>query len=375
MKSIVVILLCLSLCLCGCITTKPLPSDQLPLQTTVDTIPQNTEFVDVPYEEPLVAISTPLITEETLSDDGTLIFTYSFQDINLTMDDPVVAESVMDDFMHRNDFSFSAQPILDAAKASYTGQQDWKPYSCSIVYNPVRLDQGVLSFYGSETVDNGGPKSTSTNISVTYDLLSGKPLSLTDILIEGYSSELLINEILSVLEPMNQQGVLFADYEYIISDQFATNTPTDKWYFSNAGLCFYFSPYEIAPYNAGTVVACVPYSELIGLLKDIYFPAEQIEYNGSISVVNSTGDGMIAYQRITEVILQNDGDEYFLVPNGTALNVQLQVTASDNEDSSYTVYAATALTDGDAVMLQVDSSSKNQLRICYNNTVDAPVFP
>lgn len=375
MKSFIIMIICLCICLCACTTTKALPTDRPPAQTTATNPPESTEPMDEVYDEPLIAISTPLITEESFADDGTSIFTYSFQDITLTMDDPVVAESIMEDFLSRNDFSVSAQAILDAAKAAYTGQQDWNPYSCSIIYNPVRLDQSVLSLYGSEAIDNGGPRSTSTNISVSYDILSGKSLSLTDILVEGYSAELLVNKILTALDPMGQQGVLFTDYEYIISDQFATNTPTEKWYFSNAGLCFYFSPYEIAPYNAGTVVAAVPYSELVGLLKDIYFPAEQVPYHGTVSAVNSADDEIIAYQRITEVILQNDGTEYFLVPDGTALNVQLQVGALSNGGGSYTVYAATAITQGDAVMLQIDDTAKAEITISYNDVVNQKLFP
>lgn len=375
MKSMIIMLICLCIILCACTTTKALPTNQLPTQGVITAPTLNTVVEDPIYDEPFIAISTPVVTEESFADDGTLIFTYSFQDITLTMDDPIVAESIMDDFMNRNDFFTSAQPMLASAKAAYTGQDDWSAHSCRIIYNPVRLDQGVLSLYGSEVVDNGGPRSTSTNISVSYDLLSGKALTLTDILIDGYSSEKLIEKIIGALESYSQQGILFTDYEYIISDQFSTNTPINKWYFSNAGICFYFSPYEIAPYNAGTVVAAIPYSELVGLMKDIYFPAEQIPYHGTISAVSENSTETGAYQRITEIILQNSGKEYFIAPNGTALNVRIQLSTSDNENLSYTVYAATALTKGDAVMLQIDDSSKKQLTISYNDIIDYKLFP
>lgn len=377
MKHILAFVLCLCLCLCAC-TTQP---DTWQTQTTTQPSDTNSTSISgddepIAYTEQLIAVSIPMITENTLADDGTCIFTYSCQDITLTMDDPVVAEQITDDFLHRNDFSASAQSIQDAAKAAYSGQQDWTAYSCSVIYNPIRLDQSILSFYGTEVVYNGGPRSSSNNISVTYDLNSGEALSLREILVTGYSAEDLVNRILAALEDLSKKGVLFADYEYIISDLFSTNTPMERWFFSDAGLCFYFTPYEIAPYNAGTVIAEVPYGQLIGILKDAYFPAEQVCFEGTMTAVNAGSTDLQAYNRFTEVILDNQGAEYVIAPKGTALNVRLQLGQwNDGFTPSYTVYAATGITDGDAILLQLPKEQAGSLAISYNDVNTEKIIP
>lgn len=377
MKSLLALVLCISICLCGCMMQPDTQNTQFTTQSTTTGIQTDpTDADDIVYDLPLVAVSTPMITEITAAEDGTCIFTYSVQDIMLTMDDPVVAEIVTDDFLHRNDLSVTAQSVLDAAKAAYTGQDGWTPYSFVLLYNPMRLDQSVLSFYGSEIIDNGGPRSTSTNVSVSYDLLTGKALTLSDILVSGYAAEELVNKILASISDLSEQGVLFTDYEYIISDLFSTNTPMERWFFTRNGLCFFFTPYEIAPYNAGTVIAEVPYAELVGLLKDEYFPAEEISYNGSLALQEATQADMNAYQRITEVILDPDGTEYVIVPHGTAVNVRLDMRAStDDAVPGYTVYAATGLTEGDAVMLQLTKDQLSGITVSYNSISNESLNP
>lgn len=376
MKALFAVVLCLCFLLCGCNTQTDLPNDQTTAPPVTDSQPAPTDGVSIPYTEPLIAVATPMITENTIADDGVRIFTYSYQDMVLTMEDPVVAETITDDFLHRNDLSVSAQPVLDAAKTAYTGQQDWMPYSCSVLYDPVRLDQSILSFFGTEVIDNGSPRSTSTNISVTYDLITGKALTLEEILTTGYSAEELVSKILASIEDLSQQGLLFTDYEYIISDLFSTNTPMERWYFSNNGLCFFFTPYEIAPYNAGTVIAEVPYSELIGILKAAYFPAEQVTFDGTLNAVKADSADLDTYSRFTEVILDNQGTEYLIAPQGTALDVRLQIgTWGDSFTPAYTAYAATALTDGDALMVQLPQDLQNSIAIRYNELTDQKIIP
>ncbi len=371
MKSVISLVLCLCLCLCAC-TPNTKPQQTQPTTTASSSIPETTtdDTHQDAYTEQLIAVSIPTIKVDTLAEDGTCIFTYSCQDFSLTMDDPLVAEEITHDFFQKTDFSNSAQQVLNAANAAYSGQQDWSPYSCSILYNPIRLDQSILSFYGTEIVENGGPRPTSNNISVTYDMNSGIALTLKDILVAGYSSDELTNRIIGSLEELSKKGVLFADYEYIIYDLFSTNTPMERWFFSDVGLCFYFTPYEIAPYNAGTVVAEVPYSQLVGILKDIYFPTEQVNYDGSMNTSSAKDTDLNNYNRFAEVILDEEGAEYVLAPKGTTLNVRIQIgTWSDSFASDYTVFAATGLTDGDAILLQVSSNQLQNLAISYNNII------
>ena len=368
MKKLLSIVLCVCmLFLCGC--------DSTPAETsaTSDTTLPCTETTaidtSVPYQDPLVAVAVPTVEESTTAEDGTKIFVYTYQDISLTIPDPDVADAITADFLQRNDFAGSAQDVLNAAKASYTGQANWEFYFSTITYSPVRLDQQVLSFYGSEIIYNGTPRSVSANISVTYDLSTGKALSLEDILVANYSAEDLVNLILDGLAYYSQEGVLFADYEYIISDMFSTNTPVNSWYFSQKGLCFYFSPYEIAPNNAGTIVAEIPYESLSSLLKDCYFPDEYMAYSGTLVAEKAENSDMSSYTQFTEVVLDNQADEILLYPQGTTCDVRICVGSWNNGTftAEYTIYAAAGLTTGDAVLLQVPDELIDSIAVIYSS--------
>lgn len=336
---------------------------------------QSTEYI--PYEESLVAVSMPKTNEEHLADDGTCIFVFTNQDMTLTMDDGTVADAITADFLAKNDFSSAAQEVLNAAKAAYSQQEDWSYYFYELYYSPVRLDSQLLSLYGSEVIYNGSPRSITTNVSLTYDLLTGKALTLKDILVNNYSVEDLIALIVDAVKEYSEQGILFTDYEYIISDLFSTNVQMDRWYFSDNGLCFFFTPYEIAPNIAGTVTAEIPYGALTGLLKNEYFPPESIPYTGTVRVTPFVTDDQLENYEFTEIILSSEVAGRIIAAEGTVLNVRLYVGDwTDSEfQPNYTVYAATAITQGQAIFLQEAEANLENLAISYDGIQTQPIKP
>lgn len=377
MKRTISVLLCLLLCLSAC---APAPSTQT--DSTNDTTLSTTQASDtttaatdqiVPpalYTAPMTALSVPVLREESLSEDNTLLFTYSYQDFSLILEDPHVAESITLDFLNRVDYSNSVAPsIHDAAKAAYTGQSDWTPYFYSVIYAPVRLDQGILSLYGAEMLYDGSPRSTTVNLSVTYDLLTGNAIEeITDILAPEYSAEALCQLIIDALSDYAENSVLFADYEYIISDLFTTNTPVKSWYLSENGLCFYFSPYEIAPYSAGTIIAEVPYESLNGIIKDQFFPTEQADLYGEVSAeaLTDTAD----FSQIAEVIIDEDEQQYLIYTDGTLFDVRVEIlSTADNADTreTTTIFAAASLSVGDALVIQCTSEMLSTLSLSYQS--------
>lgn len=380
MKRILHVLLCVCFVL-SCTACTPVAPDQTgntlstsdvtTLTTSKD--PTQTQHVVPPssYQAPMTALSVPILSEESRSDDGTLLFTYSYQDFSLILQDPHVAEEIMLDFLNRVDFNNSAaKEVYEAAQTAYTGQSDWTPYFYSELYSPVRLDQSILSLYGSESFYDGSPRSTSVNLSVTYDLLTGKVIEeITEILTPDYSAETLCQLIIDALSEHANNGILFADYEYIISDMFATNTPVETWYLSENGLCFYFNPYEIAPYSAGTVVAKVPYESLNGLLKDPYFPAEQADLYGTVIVepLADTAD----FTQIAEVVLDDDAEQYLIYTDGTLFDLRLEIgtmaEGSETATQDMTVFAAAALSTEDALVVQCTSETLAALRLTYQS--------
>lgn len=380
MRRMFQIMLCLCLLLTCVACTPALPNQSDNTHTTSDstvpatsTVPTQGQDTVPPslYQAPMTALSVPVISEEAFSDDGTLLFTYSYQDFSLILQDPHVAEEITLDFLNRVDFSNSpAMEVYESAQTAYTDQSNWSPYFYSELYTPARLDQGILSLCGSELLYDGSPRSASVNLSVTYDLLTGKVIEeITEILAPDYSAEELCQLIIDALADRADDGVLFADYEYIISDMFATNAPVENWYLSERGLCFYFSPYEIAPYSAGTVVAEVPYESLGGLLKDSYFPAEQADLYGAVIIEPFTDT--VDYLQIAEIVIDSGAEQHLVHTDGTLFDLRLEIQAkaegSESTAQNATVFAAASLSSGDALVIQCSTETLASLRLTYES--------
>ncbi len=359
MKRIISAILCvvMLLSMAACAQETPNQTSTTTQAATTDTTVAEGLEPSVDFTAPLIAVSVPTITEDSSANDGTLLFSYTYQNIFLTYTDQDVAAQITLDFHNRFDYAKSYAPtVLAAAQADQPNSNDWEPYSYSVIANPMRLDQSVLSFYGTKSFYDGAPQSTVTGFTVNYDLLTGMALELKDVLVASYSAEDLCSLIKDGLSQYASEGILFADYEYIISDMFATNTPVENWYFDTDGLCFFFSPMDIAPNSAGTIFSKIPYSDLVNILKDDYFPAEQVALVGEPAIAPFTDDAAAKYESITELILEKDGSEYLLFTDGAMRNVRIAEGKWSEDGTIFTqesiIFAASTLCSADALMLQ-----------------------
>ena len=371
------ILLCAALVLplagCGAepvaTTVTTLPTTQ---EATVETTTEATEpeYVDdtVTYHAPMSAIAMPTVTETSQAADGTDLFTYTYQSLTLFLQEALIADAIFLDYQNRLDISNASAAALQASAANaYTGQDGWEPYSLRVQYQPMRFDEVTLSFLVSETIFDGNTRGNSANVSVTYDLLTGNALGIRDILVADYSAEDLVELIVAGLAEYDKKELLFPDYAQLISDMFFTNRPVENWYFTQDGLCFFFNPYEIAPYSSGTLISTIPYDALGGLLKDGYFPAEAVSFTGTPKVVDFGAANTDEITTFAELILDPNGTRYLLCAEGTMLNVRIDVAAGDDDDKFFfgdsTVFAATAISKGDAVLVQC--SDITSLRLVF----------
>ena len=141
MKKIFCILICLFLILAGC--AKPNTTETQ--DTTHTAVISTTEPTAIlPQQEAMYSVSVPSVSETTLADDGTVIFSYTHQSMMLTVPDPEVANKVIIDFLARNDTAAAtADTIRKAAEANYNQSPDWTPYLYNTTYSPMRMDQVV----------------------------------------------------------------------------------------------------------------------------------------------------------------------------------------------------------------------------------------
>ena len=357
MRRIFAAMLVASLILSGCMAkpTFPVPtSTEAPIVTTQATVPTEAAPVAAVKQAPMYAVNLPIITENETGSDGAVIFTHTYQNLSLTLPEPEIADKVILDFLNRSDTTQAAKDIKDAAITDH--QSNEIPlYHCSLLYTPMRLDGSILSLLGTCSSFTGSIHPETVNRSVTYDLLTGSSLRCSAIFLETVTPEVLLPLILDALK--EQSFMLYEGYEAMVAEKFNHGIDgNNDWYFSDEGLCFFFSPYEIGPYAIGTVIAQIPYGQLTDVLRDIYFPAERDATMGQIQVLPYEEANLDAYTQFAEVTIQSDTEKYLLITDSSIQDLRVLQNVSINpalsHAAAYTVFAAYGLTPGDAIVLE-----------------------
>lgn len=375
MKKVIAVLMCICLALAGaaCGTA---PKNVEPGITTVPTNIVMTSPSE-PYhseqlQQPMHAIVMPTASEEVLAQDGTVIFTRSYQRIQLILNGTDVETVIASDLESRMNSSLSGTTeIENYAREDYADSESWVPYFTDLSYTPTRIDQSVVSLFCNHSIFSGGNHPYVTTDSVTYDLTTGSSLELGDILVEGYSGADLSTLVGNVLAPMSDE--LFYDYEASLQDYFSgkLNSITN-WYFSRTGLCFHFAPIEIAPYSSGTITATIPYGELNGILREQYLPGEQPEATGSMYAESFVEDDRERFTFLAELSLDPDGTQILLHPDANVADVRIETGKWSSDGSLYipfsTVFAADSVGVGNGILLTADlSESAPVLRLVYRS--------
>lgn len=382
MKKTLLVLLPLSLLLtfAGC----SLPAENTPditqdttTQPTYETTEETETTISQTHEEfeqkPMIAVSLPVVEQIEHADDGTEIFRYSYQNMSLIVPDPEVADKVIVDFLNRIDQTADyATQILSAAKTVYTNSEQWIPYICQIAYNPTRIDTSVLSLIGSYTNYSGLPHPEKYYPSVNYDLMSGNVLRFDDIITDDSATNTIYQYIIEELNTQKEENALYEGFEETVKERLArVSSDDDFWYFSQNGLCFYFWPYEIAPYASGIITAEIPYNKLTGILNDAYFPSETECGSSEIITASFSEEDLSRFTQFSEVVLDTSGNKILLYTEGAVNHIQIENGIWNAEGTQYfpeqTVFAAYSLTPGDAIMVESEmTNTLPALRLTYN---------
>lgn len=136
-----------------------------------------------------------------------------------------------------------------------------------------RLDDCVVSFCGGYEAYTGGAHGYYGYDGATFDVHSGKKLTLEDILndAEGFYDK-AVSYIIEKLEEMNDEGMLFSDYREVVETETFGETPV-CWYLDNTGIVIQYGLYSVAPYVAGAPGVTLPYDEFGQYMKEEYLPS------------------------------------------------------------------------------------------------------
>lgn len=364
MKKLIPILLVLALLFVGCSKadkTKKNEPTTIPTEPTVETEPiEETE----PYVEPVIiqqdmaAVSLPVVEDTKTNADGKEIFTYKGQSMSMVLPDPDVASKIIIDFLTRQD---SFRQSAESVKASAPADTEY-PYFYQALYAPTRIDMNVLSLAGEVTNWSGGAHSNHTCIYANYDMVTGDPLTLGSVLAHANQAEVLGKLVVEAVAKMPAELGIWDEYATLITERFAGDVSYDgDWFFDHKGMSFSFAPYEIAPYASGVITVTIPYHELVGVIDDAYFPVEQDVSNGEMTAAMLSEATADDFTQIAEVIYEEDAPMMLLYTDSVVTDVTIKI------DNQYTIFATTALTPGDAIMLQADLQN-HTVAVHFHNT-------
>ena len=360
--------ICLAFSLSGCFRTEIFPT--ITPDSTAGSQHSPTTNTEPNATEIMVAVSVPTITENATTEDGIIVFQYTYQTMSLVHNDPKVADKIILDFLNRVDSTrASAQSIADMALNANNG----RPYVYHLTYSPLRIDYNVLSLFGNNIIYSGGGHPERTCVSASYDLLTGDVLTLASIMTKDATMDQLCDLVLAGLTEMAEGDYLYEDYANTVKKRFRVDASQDQdWYFTQTGLCFYFSPYEIAPYSSGVISVEIPYEKLNGLLHEAYFPADRATSTGDIKITPFENANLENFTDIAEFVANKDGDMYMAYAEGSVQDVRIQLK---DFVSSFTVFAAYGLSKGDGIMIQANDETLKNMNISYKSKGETIVLP
>lgn len=328
---------------------------------------------------PMYTVSLPRTTETTQAEDGKVIFQYIYQNISLILPEAEVADKITIDYLnHLDTISAHTQTAIEDAKQAYITDNNINPHFLQNTYSPFRLDGSVLSLYGDTVSYNGGAHPVYFGQSLNYDIVSGERLLLTDILQNGVTVSELLDKIEYAFSLVRAQLTLFREYEDLLPYFIPTDlSECTNWYFSRPGLSFFFSPGELGPVSSGTISVTIPYRELTKILKDAYFPAEEMHNSGNISAQLFDTEKLSQFERFSELIVQPGSSKILLTANTPMYHIRISETGAANSNAAPTkfdiLYAAHTLSSKDAILLEADFSS-GQYVISYENFLGVQMF-
>lgn len=326
-------------------------------------------------DKTMVAVAVPAVTENTTADNGTVLFQYTYQHMSLVHSKPDIADKIILNFLNRVDGTKStAQSTADLAKNNYNGSQNWTPYVYHITYSPTRIDHKVLSLFGNNVVFSGANHPERTCVSASYDMQTGDVLTLASIMHKDASVEDICKLVLERLDELAEGDYLYENYKNTVTERFKGDASTDEaWYFTQTGLCFYFAPYEIAPYASGVITVEIPYEKLKTILHEDYLQESRNIPSGTVTIAPFDVNKQDQFSHIAEVVVSTGGNMYTAQTSGYVQDVRVIL---NDRTSNYTVFAANVLSAGDAVMIQTDETQRQQMKLSYktgNQTITTPI--
>lgn len=372
MKRLIPLTLSLLLMLSGC-------GSQEEISMTIPPVAPNAVISEEIRESPtdLAAVSVPATTEHYVLEDGNEIFSYTTQHMELILPNSAVADRVIINFLNRIDAGKSdAEQILASAQEDCIQADTFYPYFYHTIYSPTRIDHQVLSLSGTQNSYSGGLHGNLSCISANYDLQTGDVLTLGSIMAPDATTEDFILLILDKLRPQIEELYLYEDYEAGVRNRLDTDeNQYEDFYFTSNGLCFYFAPYEIAPYTSGIITVELPYQQIADLIYEGYLLSEKSEMEGTMLTGDFMTTDMEQFSNMAEVTLTAGEQIMVAYPVGSVEDIRIHVSGDGMNIPDYTVFAAYEMTDLDAVVISLRQEDISRISVSYYDGKETQRIP
>lgn len=359
----------------------------VPLPSTEDNPPlEETSVPTEPVQQimaPAVMILDPQLQE--VREGDTLLFSYESQKVSLAMpDSSQAAATVMDWVNYQTTKADERAELVQTWAQERFSETGWDPYYCKTVFTPQRIDADVVSILLATYEFTGGMHPNIQLLSASFDGKTGNIIALQDILVDPSQAKTLQRMVLQELQKRSDIGSFLDGYEETVAQHFdLENALSASWYCTENEVVFYFSPYEIAPYNVGEIYISFTYEELQNFIHPKMRPeVSEVSSNFSFNATLEDQIQVSNFSDVYSVTIDSEGDSVALFPGVAVYDVRLDmgsipVYAPNQFLAEQTVFAAERLDMDDLILVHVqfpDAGTKLRLSMRGSDGVRRCVY-
>lgn len=209
-------------------------------------------------ENPLNPFYPFIIQEKTINEnlrDGTINIKY-----------PVTKSTVLNEAINNfiktqeKDFKDNISGLSNISSATGSLDISYKSY----------LSNRTVSLNFDVNSDTGGAHGNLNTITFNYDKTLDKILSLKDIFVAKSDYLFSLANLVKPLLKIGLEKSQFQDDTWLEAGAGAQENNYKQFVFTKDGLTFFFDPYQVAPYSAGSQEITLPYQSLSSLLRPEY---------------------------------------------------------------------------------------------------------
>lgn len=200
---------------------------------------------------------------------GELVHTTFPEDIVATYQDATTPNLIAEAYFKRlgEDFRLETPNDTDATQeenSEYLEESD--RWVMSLENQFAYQDDHVASFATIHYSYTGGAHGYESKALISFDKVTGKPITEVDIFVQGYEEPLA-----EMIKYQLQQTYEVASAEELEQVGFfnpSEITPNGNFYLLDDALIYCFNPYEIAPYSTGRIEVRIPYEVVRSIARE-----------------------------------------------------------------------------------------------------------